>query len=65
MGPFSKYICEEAINNGFNKDNVYTFDNNNTALIKIKELLKENDTILIKSSLGMNFIEIYNSIKEI
>ena len=32
---------------------------------KEKFILQDNDTILIKSSLGMNFIEIYNGIKEI
>jgi len=65
VGNNSKYIVDEAIKNNFNKDNIYNFDNNQDALIKIKEILQDNDTILIKSSLGMNFIEIYNGIKEI
>ena len=65
VGRNSKYICEEAINCGFDKENAYNYMNNEEALSKIKEIIKENDSILIKSSLGMKFIEIYNGIKEI
>ena len=65
VGINSKYICEEAINCGFDKENAYNYMNNEEALSKIKEIIKENDSILIKSSLGMKFIEIYNGIKEI
>lgn len=65
VGSLTKYTCDEALKNNFNKDNLYSFDNNQDALIKIKKIIEKNDAILIKSSLGMNFIEIYNGIKEI
>lgn len=60
VGNFSKYIKEEL-----NNKNIYSFDYNEEAIEKIKEIVKSEDTILIKSSLGMKFIEIYNGIKEI
>ncbi len=62
VGEDAKYIYEEAILNGFNKELTYAYNKNSDAIEKIKELIKENDTILIKSSLGMNFIEIYEGI---
>ena len=61
VGEFSKYINEELKI----KENSYNYTNNEDALEKIKNIIKEGDTILIKSSLGMKFIEIYNGIKEI
>lgn len=65
VGRASRYINEEVIKLGFDKNNIYSFSNNLEVINKIKEIIKENDTLLIKSSYGMNFIEIYNSIKEI
>lgn len=62
VGEGSKYICEEALNNDLKE--VYAFDKNSDAINKIKEIMQEKDTLLIKSSLGMNFTEIYNEIKK-
>jgi len=62
VGDATKYTIDEVRKDKLT--NVYAFDNNKEALIKIKELIQEEDTLLIKSSLGMNFIEIYNGIKE-
>lgn len=64
VGNNSKYIGDELVKLGFNKNNVYAFDNNREAIDKINELKKKNDAILIKSSFGMNFIEIYEGIKK-
>jgi len=64
VGDNSKYILDEVVKLGFNKNNVYHFDNNNDAIKKVNEIKSINDAILIKSSFGMNFIEIYNGIKE-
>jgi len=61
VGKSSKYINEELES----KENSYNFNTNEEALEKIKNVIQEGDTILIKSSLGMKFIEIYNGIKEI
>lgn len=64
VGEYSKYIYEEAISLGFDKENIYKFNNNDDALLKIKNILQKSDTILLKASFGMKFIEIYNGIKE-
>ena len=64
VGRNAKYISEECLNLGFNKDNIYIFNNNKEAIEKIKEIKKVNDSILLKASYGMNFIEIYNNLIE-
>ena len=49
-----------------NKDpkiQVYSFNNNVEAINLLKELMKENDTILIKASNGMHFEEIVEGIR--
>lgn len=65
VGAAAKYIKEEALSLGFNQNNIYYFDNNLSAITKLAELIKANDTILIKASYGMNFIEIYDKLVDI
>lgn len=62
VGPESKYIADEACKKGFDSQNVYTYDSNNEAIEKLKQLLEENQSILIKASSGMKFQEIYQAI---
>lgn len=62
-GYYAKYINDGAINNGLNKENSYFYENKSDVINKLKDIIKQEDTILIKSSYGMNFIEIYNGIK--
>ena len=56
VGDEAKYIANEAKKKMSN--NVYSFTNNKEAVQKIKEIIKPNDTILIKASNGMRFNEI-------
>ena len=42
---------------------VYSFDNNIEATNLLKDIMKENDSILIKASNGMHFEEIVDVIK--
>ncbi len=63
VGDLSKFINETAIKNSFNKKNSYHFDTNKEAIEKIKSILKKDDTILVKASNSMHFIEIVNAIK--
>lgn len=44
------------------ESNIFEFDNNKEAINKIKNIMKENDVILIKASNGMKFNEITNDI---
>lgn len=56
VGDYSKFIKDE-----YSKE-IYSFDTNKEAISKLKNILKENDCLLIKASFGMNFLEIYNEI---
>ncbi|MCM1053404.1 MAG: UDP-N-acetylmuramoyl-tripeptide--D-alanyl-D-alanine ligase [Ruminococcus sp.] len=62
VGEESKYINEEALNNNFNHNNSYHFNSNKEAITFINNIKTINDTILIKASNGMNFIEIVSNI---
>ena len=63
VGDYAKYINEEAIKLGFNKNNSYNFMDNKDAIKLINEIKKSNDKILVKASNSMNFKEIVDSIK--
>lgn len=59
VGPNSKFINEETKNNSKNN---YHFEDNTSAIKFINDLKTTNDTILVKASHGMNFIEIVENI---
>ena len=61
VGNDAKYIADIAIKKL--KNNVYSFDNNIDAISKIKELLRPGDTIFIKASNGMKFVEIVDALR--
>ena len=58
IGSESKYIREEAINNLFPKNKIYSYNNYQEALNKIQDILKENDIVLLKASHGMQLTKI-------
>ena len=58
IGNESKYIKEEAINNKFSKDKIYSFNNYQDSLNKIQDILKGNDIVLLKASHGMELTKI-------
>ena len=60
IGPEAKNIAKIAEQNGINQ--IYTFNNNQDAIEKIKKILTANDTILIKASNSMHFKEIVESL---
>ena len=63
VGDEAKYINDEAVNEGFNKENSYHFDSNEGAIKKIKEIISSDDRILIKASNSLKFKEIVDSLK--
>lgn len=63
VGDISKAIAKKAIEEGLNKDNVYSFNNNNEVIDFLKNTLQKDDVVLIKASNGMNFQEIFEGIK--
>ena len=64
MGSDSKYIKDEVIKLGFNKDNVYEFKQKEDLVDHLFKTIKPNDTLLFKASFGMKFYELYNTVKE-
>lgn len=62
VGDNSKYISYSAENCGMQKDNIFNFSNNIEAINKIKDIMQENDIILVKASNGMKFKEIVDEI---
>lgn len=59
VGKEAKYIAEES-----NAKEVFSFDNNDDAINKIKEIINKEDIVLVKASNGMKFIDIINTIKD-
>lgn len=58
VGELSKYICK-----GYdNEKNTYMCLNNGEAVTILKNILRENDVVLIKASNSMKFIEIVKSL---
>lgn len=53
IGKSSKYIYDEAIRKGFNKNNAYHFDTKESFIKQKDKIIKEKDTILLKASRGM------------
>ncbi len=63
IGNDSNYIKEEAINNSFPKDKIYSFNNYQESLKEIHNILKENDIVLLKASHGMELTKIVDYLK--
>ncbi len=60
VGNSSKYINDEALKNGFNKDNLYHFETKLDAINNLDKIIKSEDSILVKASRGMKLEEIVN-----
>lgn len=58
VGKDAKNISASSKSCGMHESNIFEFDNNKEAINKIKNIIKENDIILIKASNGMKFNEI-------
>ena len=63
VGDEAKFINEEAINNGYNKDTSYHFETNKEAIAFINSIKRSEDNILVKASNSLNFKEIVDNIK--
>lgn len=66
VGNEAKYIADEAIKCGMNKNNTFVCDTNNDACESIKNnIVLEDSAILVKASRGMRLEEIVRYIKEL
>ena len=65
IGKYAKYIAEEAEKLGFNKENVFIFDDKTLLLQKLKENLQDGDVVLFKASNGMHLFEVVEQLQTI
>lgn len=65
VGKEAKYIASKAIELGFSKDDVFVCDSNLEAVSVLKNIITNDDVILLKASNGMEFVDIYNDLVNI
>ncbi len=53
VGPRAKFIAEGAINAGFNKKEVYSFDSSKTVAKFLVDIIEKGDIVLLKGSQGI------------
>ena len=64
IGENSKYIKDEALKNGMNKNNIFYFNSKNEIINNLKNIMTENDIVLFKASNGMRLFEIVEELKK-
>jgi len=62
LGEEAKYIFDEALKNNFSKDKAFHFSDKNKIIEFIKEIIQENDVVLVKGSRGMEMEKIVEKI---
>ena len=65
LGESAKYIAEEAINEGYNKENILYYTDKEKLTNDLKQDLQEGDIVLIKASNGMKLFKIAEALKEV
>ena len=64
IGEYSCMIGERAIELGFSKDNIYSFDKEGDSYLFLDEFLNSNDIVLLKGSHGIHLDRVVNKIME-
>ena len=64
IGENAKYILDELIKLGFNKENIFYFTERELLINNLKQNMKEGDIILIKASNGMKLFEVVQSLTD-
>ena len=62
IGDNAKFIAEEAINQGYDKENVSYYTDRETLIKELKKFLQDGDVALIKASNGMKLFEVADAI---
>jgi UDP-N-acetylmuramoyl-tripeptide--D-alanyl-D-alanine ligase len=65
VGPRAKFIAEGANQNGMKKKNIESFDTADEAKLKVQEILKKGDVILIKGSRAMELDKVVEEIRQV
>ena len=63
IGKNVKFIAQEAIEYGYNKNNILYFTDTNELLDALKQNLQKDDIVLFKASNGMKLFEIVEKLK--
>ncbi len=64
VGPFSRFVAEEAIASGMPEEGIRSYETSEEAAFLVASKLKEDDTVLIKGSRGMNLENIVRQIED-
>lgn len=64
VGKSSLYISDEAVRNGFDRNNIISFDTADDLLDKIDSIIKKEDVILLKASHGINLTKVVNYLED-
>lgn len=64
QGKAARFIGIEAQEHGFDLSNIYHFDTKKELIEDLKNILEDQDAILVKASRGMAFEDIVNYLKE-
>jgi UDP-N-acetylmuramoyl-tripeptide--D-alanyl-D-alanine ligase len=64
VGPRAKYIGEGAIEKGFQRNNIYSFDSSETTAKFLNGLLEKGDVVLAKGSQGIRLEKAVEAIME-
>ena len=65
IGEYAKFIGNEAEKRGYNKENIVYFNNKKELIDNLKNIMKEDDIILIKASKGMKLYEFADDLKQL
>lgn len=65
VGKDSKYIKEEALNNNFDKNNIYSYQNYEETIKNLENIVKSSDIILLKASHGMKLSKVVDKLIEL
>ena len=63
IGENSKYIAEEAIREGYNKNNIVQFEERNELIEQLNKNITSGDIVLFKASNGMKLFNIVEELK--
>lgn len=63
VGSRAKFIAEAAVKAGLPRKNIYCFDNADEAKLKVRELIKRRDLVLVKASNSIHLDKIVEEIK--
>ena len=65
IGNYAKFIGEEALKEGYKKENILYSENKEELFNNLKQNLKNGDVVLIKASNGMKLFEVAENLKNL